>query len=343
MRAELQVHGATVTDAISRCYPVARKERLMRQKAVSLSLFFLIAPMAHSQAVPAEFVRDRIFVLATSSNGDRVRFLTDTGGGWNALSDTANAGLKLAQRGDVEVDAGRAPLVDPGALFHHSKIPAPVRDEPWLHGMLVVAPARQFADSDGTLGSRWFAGRVWDIDYGRHTMRVLASRQPPAGSVQVELGFVTDEKGNRALNFPRVTITVDGKPIDVLLDTGASAKLTSGAAAEFHYEPGMEVGTSFVIRSIFDHWRALHPEWRTIPDADARGGFPMIEVPTVEIGGIAVGPVWFTLRPDPNFLEFMSQMTDQVVSGAIGGSALKYLRIVLDYPGARMYLQKKAE
>jgi hypothetical protein len=38
----------------------------------------------------------------------------------------------------------------------------------------------------------------------------------------------------------------------------------------------------------------------------------------------------------------MSQMTDEIVRGAVGGSALKYLRIVLDYPGAKMYLQKAA-
>ena len=68
----------------------------------------------------------------------------------------------------------------------------------------------------------------------------------------------------------------------------------------------------------------------------------MIEVPEVRIGGLDVGPVWFTLRPDPNFLEFMSQMTDEIVRGAVGGSALKHLRVVLDYPGATMYLKKAA-
>lgn len=301
-----------------------------------------MAPWVHAQVVPAEFLRERIFVVGSLANGERVRFFTDTGGGWNAISAPAQARLKLPQQGEAEIDGGRAPLVDAGALFEHSKIPAPWRDEPWLHGMLVVAPADQFSEGDGTLGSRWFAGHVWDIDYGRQQLRVLPSRPARADFREVPMGFVVDEKGRRALNFPRITIGVDGQQIDVLLDSGASARLTPGAASILGYEAGASVGTSFVIRTIFERWKAAHPQWRTIPNADTRGGFAMIEVPTVEVGGIEVGPVWFTMRPDPNFLEFMSQMTDQAVSGALGGSALKYLHVVLDYPGAKMYLKKAA-
>lgn len=311
----------------------------MRRKVLTL-LCFLMAPWAHSQGVPAEFLRDRIFVLGNAASGERVRFFTDTGGGWNAISAVAQARLKLPRQGDVEIDGGRAPLVDASALFDHAKIPAPARDEPWLHGMLVVAPAEQFSEGDGTLGSRWFAGRIWEIDYGRHEMRVLPPRPALPGFREVPMGFVVDENGRRALNFPRITIDIEGHAIDVLLDTGASAKLTASAAGVLGYEAGASVGTSFVIRSIFEQWKTAHPQWRTIPNADVRGGFAMIEVPTVRVGGIELGPVWFTMRPDPNFLEFMSQMTDQPVRGAIGGSALKYLHVVLDYPAAKMYLKK---
>jgi hypothetical protein len=313
----------------------------MRRKVPTV-LFFLMAPWVHAQVVPTEFLRDRIFVVARAENGAPVRFFTDTGGGWNAISDAARARLKLPTAGEADMDGGRAPLVDAGVLFVHARIPAPVRDEPWLHGMLVVAPAHQLTEGDGTLGSRWFAGHIWDIDYGHRQMRVLPSWRSSAGLREIPLGFVVDENGKRALNFPRVTIAVDGHDIDVLLDTGASAKLTSASASVLGHEAGANIGTSFVIQSIFDQWKTAHPQWRTIANADARGGFPMIEVPLVQIGGLDVGPVWFTLRPDSNFLEFMSQMTDQPVRGAVGGSALKYLRVVLDYPGSKMYLEKTA-
>ena len=335
------VRGAASIRMALRCYSLARMKRLMRLKLPTF-LCFTMAPLAHSQVVPTEFLRDRIFVVASAATGAPVRFLTDSGGGWNAISDVARARLKLRQEGDVELGDRRAPLVDASALFVALNIPVPVRDEPWLRGMLVVAPAAEFQESDGTLGSRWFAGHIWEIDYGRRTMRLLPSLPSTEGFREMPMGFAVDKSGQRALNFPRVTIAVDGHDIDVLLDTGASAKLTSGAAHVLGYEAGADVGTSFVIRSIFDQWKIAHPQWRTIPDADARGGYPMIEVPTVQVGGIDTGPVWFTQRPDPNFLEFMSQMMDEPVRGAIGGSALRHLRLVLDYPGAKMFVKKAA-
>jgi hypothetical protein len=90
-----------------------------------------------------------------------------------------------------------------------------------------------------------------------------------------------------------------------------------------------------------DRWRAKHPGWRVIANADRSvAGMPMIEVPSMSIGGHRVGPVWFTVRPDRNFHQFMSQWMDRRIDGAIGGSALRYLRITLDYPNAIAELEK---
>jgi hypothetical protein len=46
-----------------------------------------------------------------------------------------------------------------------------------------------------------------------------------------------------------------------------------------------------------------------------------------------VGPVWFTRRPDRNFHEYISSMMDARVEGALGGSALHFFRVTVDYPG----------
>jgi hypothetical protein len=40
------------------------------------------------------------------------------------------------------------------------------------------------------------------------------------------------------------------------------------------------------------------------------------------------------MRPDRNFHEYMSQWTDRRIEGALGGSALRYFRVVVDYPNA---------
>src|SRR6185503_17434135 len=103
----------------SRCYPRAHEGRPMRRNVLTL-VMLLVAPAAPSQVVPAEFLRDRIFAVVSTPHGAPVRFLTDSGGGWNAISESAQARLNLRQDGAVDTDAGRAPLVDASALFSRS-------------------------------------------------------------------------------------------------------------------------------------------------------------------------------------------------------------------------------
>ena len=67
----------------------------------------------------------------------------------------------------------------------------------------------------------------------------------------------------------------------------------------------------------------------------------MIKVPEIQIGSITVGPVWFTRRADENFHDFMSSMMDRKVEGAVGGSLLKYLQVVIDYPKEIAYVSDK--
>jgi hypothetical protein len=191
----------------------------MRRFALTC-LFLLMLPTTRAQVLPTEFVRDRIFVLAKPADGPPIRFFTDSGGGWNAISSSAQQRLKLPRKGDVDMEGERAPIVDPAILWQHSQIPPP-GDEPWLHGMLVVGPAEAFTEGDGTLGSRWFAGRIWDLDYPARRMSVIRALPKGVTFEALALRFATDEQGQRALNFPSISVSIDGESIDVLLDTGA--------------------------------------------------------------------------------------------------------------------------
>ena len=93
--------------------------------------------------------------------------------------------------------------------------------------------------------------------------------------------------------------------------------------------------TSFIVATRFDQWRQRHPDWRVVENADANAkGEPMIQVPLITVAGYTVGPVWFTRRPDKNFHQFMSQFMDRTVEGALGGSALRFFRLSVDYPNA---------
>jgi hypothetical protein len=111
--------------------------------------------------------------------------------------------------------------------------------------------------------------------------------------------------------------------------------LTDSARAALGDRRPARRASSFVVQSVFDRWRQGHPQWQVIEGADQLGDttLPMIEVPDVDVGGFRVGPVWFAARPDQNFVHF-SRWMDRPIVGALGGSALQYLQVTLDYPGA---------
>ena len=58
----------------------------------------------------------------------------------------------------------------------------------------------------------------------------------------------------------------------------------------------------------------------------------MLEVPKITIGGYTVGPVWFTIQADMAFHNYMAQFMDKPTEGAIGGSALKFFELTVDWP-----------
>jgi hypothetical protein len=310
----------------------------MRPWLLSLALLGIALPCT-AQTLPAEFDHDRIRLVVHADDGSTLRFYTDSGGGYNAIAQPAAERLKLRPTGKTDEDDGPSfPLVDFPAFAAKAGVPPPLPDA-WLNGKLAVAPPDGMMGDDGVLGSRWFAGRVWRIDYGRREMTLLHGWQPAAADHETTLGFQQGPDGTRRANMPRVTITVDGQPLEVLLDTGAAITTTPDSAPVFGVTPGAQVGGGFMMASVFEAWRAKHPDWRVVDRADRLqgSGLPMIEVPHVTVAGVTVGPVWFARRPDINFTRMMSSMTDKPVVGAFGGSGLRYFRVVLDYPGARAW------
>lgn len=301
-------------------------------------LLLLGLPAAGSAAttLPARFVADRIFVEPRTVDGRTLSLFTDTGGGL-FLDGRAVQRLGLpTSPGDEGATFTRLPAFAPG-----SGIPAPQRNG----GKLYVMPAAEAASNpmhtaDGMLGEAWFGGRVWTWDYPREKLLLEGEdwRADPSAT-RVPLGFKQDAGGKRATNFPRITIRVDGKPIDVLLDTGATTVLGADAMKALADGQPAERATSMIADSTFKAWREAHPDWRVIEKAQSFSGAAMIEVPEVEIAGARVGPVWFTWRADANFREYMSGMMDAQVEGAIGGNALRHFTMTVDYPGAAAYFR----
>ncbi len=311
----------------------SRVSYMLRGCALVLGLLLPVL-VAQAQRLPAEFVDGRVFVVAADRDGTRLRLFTDTGGGWNAVRSSVAQRLGLEPAGSVQQDDGtRLPAVGFPRGWIDQGIAAPLHDH-WLQGRLVVVPDPEI-DDDAFLGSRWFAGRVWSIDYLNRELRLIDRVAAPAGFASTAMTFRAD------LHFPRIEVEIDGERIGVLLDTGATATLSASAAPAFGVPAGSSIATSFIVREVFERWARRHPQWRVLRAADQIGGvgdgFDMIEVPQVVIAGLRVGPVWFTQRPDRAFREWMSSMTDRPIEGALGGSAFKTTRMILDYPGGRAY------
>jgi hypothetical protein len=294
--------------------------------------------------LPASFDNGLIQVRPVTSSGDVLSFFTDTGGGQGILRSAADRLGLLADARTEMVDDTELVTVPAPSFRSEAWIPPPdpetgrlvVLDEAGPHGGWFVRQLIQRGHC-GLLGQRWFGGRIWEIDYPADRL-VVHPVEPahPVGARGVSLGFPTSPNdAARMPAFPRIQANVEGETLDLLFDTGAHGPLTAAAIEVMGVGPATVRATSFLISSIFDRWRATHPEWRVIDRAEESTGQAMIEVPTVNVSGFDTGPIWFTRRSDANFTEWMSQWMDRTIVGALGGNALGSFRVILDYPAAR--------
>jgi hypothetical protein len=198
-----------------------------------------------------------------------------------------------------------------------------------------------FLDTDGQLGSSWFAGKVWTFDYGAERLLLHESTENLSFDRQhtVSLAFRTDSAGAHLHHHPRIEATIADSTYSFLFDTGATLLLSDSAQSVFG--GSSKQGGNFIIASIFDRWRSEHSSWRVIENASGqRGNRPIIQVPEVTIGGHTVGPVWFERHPDRGFQQKLAPLMDRPVEGALGGSLFQDFRITVDYPGERAYFRK---
>ena len=319
----------------------------VRALAGALIAFFTAAAIAAGTparttsacvTVPAAFRAGRVFVAYPIPSGDTLSLLTDTGGGASIISRSAaqRVGLttnpvatELAAELGPEVLVAQPPAPGPGSAI--PPIPAP------LLVMPAVFPVPGWPEIvDGVLGQNWFAARVWTWDYvaGTLSLGCVGHGRP------VKLDLPPADALAPMKQFPRITVSIAGDLVPMLLDTGATTWLTDDAATAIGDGGPAVRATSMVTASRIVRWQADHPTWRVIEMAQRGSGARMIEVPEVTIAGIIVGPVWFTERPDSNFTSMMSSMMSGPVEGALGGNAFQTLRMTIDYDQARAFFER---
>ena len=289
------------------------------------------APSSGSAAtiqLPVVMEEHRWLLQTTTAAGAPLRIYLDSAGGMYITKVTA-ARLQLpiehvrGEGGEGDHDEARFPeLVD-------RKIPTP---------KLAAFPVLDEDDEfDAMFGAPWFAPLAVTFDYPRQQLllRALGDLPEVAPEHWIAVAFPRNARGVITSPYGRIQMTVDGQPIDMLLDTGATVDLTESAIRALGGTARLRA-TSFITDTVFQRWRKVHPEWRVIEGADhnaKRTPAPMIEVPKLTVAGYEVGPVWFTWRPDHAFHEFMAQFMDRATEGALGGSAFASLRISVDWPG----------
>jgi hypothetical protein len=293
------------------------------------------SPALAQTRLPARFEEDRVYVTLPTADGASLTLYTDTGGGTLVLSHASAQRLKLNV--PPQFNTGR-----PMAADDLIQVPAPAVAPGWpeLPRTAVILPRAAQIDGwpeqgDGFLGAPWFGRGIWTWDYPRQRLTMEPqSWSPGAGAKIVPLHFKTESDGTRPTNFPRIDVQIAGDQVSLLLDTGAETYLTASAARALGGGARFRA-TSMLAASTFDRLHEAHPEWPFLAAAQETTRSDMLQIPDVQVGGIQAGPLWFTRRADTNFHDFLSQMMDARVEGALGGNAFSRLRMTVDYLNSR--------
>jgi hypothetical protein len=293
------------------------------------------------QRLPTVYEAGHFYAVPETVQGKTMRLLVDTGGGggsgWFVVSATSAKRLDLPVTHCI-VDGHPMDVIASLAFRPGKSIPLS-RGTPCHSAALVVkAEGGGFDTEDGLLGAGYLPGHIWTFDYpGQALWAESTTWQPPAGAHRTALGFQVDKNGKLNAGMARITLTVDGQPLELLLDTGATAKPTDAGKQASGMPTVNGIGTtSYITTSVMNRWHQQHPDWRVVANGDdlfgSRHATRLIEVPGVGIAGWETGPVWFTERPDANFHDFMSTFTDRRVEGSAGANIFAGFSITIDYP-----------
>ncbi|NIZ06418.1 hypothetical protein [Pseudoalteromonas sp. HF66] len=309
-----------------------------------VALFFLCFSLGACAVdiLPSRFIDNLIYLTPELETGEEIIFFTDTGGGFNAISEDLVNKYKWSTS-IINDSNGEYLMVEMPRYTLGRGIPIGGVNN-FMQGKLFVVPKEEISSDNyysGFLGARWHAEKIIYISYDKKEIAVLPHLKSVNinGYEEIKLGFLKDSKGNYITAFPSIDIKISNQTISMLLDTGATAYLSSDAKKGLSNDSN-KVATSFLAASVFDKLKQENPDWSYIKNGDKLANEDMLEVPQIQIGTKLFGPVWFTRRKEQNFTEFLSPMMNTTVYGALGGSALKYLNIVIDYPGEKLFISQ---
>lgn len=294
-------------------------------------------PASSRHRVPTRYEAGHFYALGSVVSGGTLRLLVDSGGaggsGWYVIDPAAVRRLKLKST-DCSVN-GTSFEVVPTISFVSGKAWPKSVPTPCGSTALVGNGIGEETGVDGVIGAGYMPRHVWTFDYpARQLWLEPLDWTPSAGSHRTKLDHLRNRTGGWGTGFARIRVRVAGDPVDLLLDTGATARPTPAGEAASHVTTANGLGvTSYITRSVLERWHRQHPDWRVVTDGDDLvGNARLIEVPSLQVAGWEIGPVWFTERPDANFHDGISQYTDKTVEGSAGANIFSHFVMTLDYP-----------
>ncbi|MCG4261412.1 hypothetical protein K6W36_12635 [Acetobacter senegalensis] len=314
----------------------------------------MFAAMAHAQTkevlVPTVFEAGHFYTTPTARTGYTPRLIVDTGGaGFGGLYairrdivSRLGGTVTTCKQPDFKVD-----IVGGISFRTGAGLPSVTQPRPCGADAVILDADAGVKAADGMLGAGYLSHFIWTFDYPAKKLLIEPQDwHPDPHAVRVPLSFVHNQNGERGSDFPAVALMIDGEPVPLLFDTGATAFPTPAGLTAQHIPTVKGEGvTSYIIKSVFEKWHAHHPEWRIIENGDSLiQGMRLIEVPEVTLGTQRVGPVWFTERPDRNFgPERMSLWMGQTVVGAAGANLYGRFRITVDYPHEALWIDPSCQ
>jgi hypothetical protein len=302
---------------------------------------------ATDRIIPTRYKADRFFATAVLPRGDTAVLFLDTGTG-SYVWDLYIPYLELTVKDTITNARGVKTGVTPFPSFRaDASLPTAITQTSQGTGLLVYPidwrAQNNFGawigrETQGQLGSNWFNGRVWTIDYPnrRLVLRGRSSANDGEPGREQPFNFPTDTAGRRIGHLGYVDVVIDGDTVAMLMDTGATVWLSSAALARVGDGGPSERSSTHIDNWLFVRLRERHPDWPIIERADLWWGLSLIRVPNVSVGGHEVGPTWFSVlaggpatppTQPPSAPAWMKRR-----GGTLGGSLLKHFVVTLDYP-----------
>lgn len=278
-----------------------------------------------SVTIPLDIKGNRPFIelklVAPAENQRMARFLVDTGGGGFLLTEPLARDLGLTwgestrEQGKEFWRVTQVPeiyLGDFPVKLNPSRVLVTIGQEDMLPP---VAPGH----ADGMLPGHVLAQYHVVFDYPARSFTIA-----DAGEL-TPVGLPMPMPVSKPSGFPRTELVIDGEPVGLLLDTGASFSMVSEVALK--------------------RWGAAHPEWErragAVGDAVTLGGQTLetIIIPTALWDTYPVSGLGMVSRREGVFERWMTSMMTAPIIGSLAGNVLKQFRVEVDYMNETLYLQ----